>query len=39
MVQLGVAAPRLEKVLQRWSRQLLEQPTTKAFMARSKSVV
>jgi len=39
MAQLGVAAPRLEKVLQRWSRQLLEQPTTKAFMARSKSVV
>jgi hypothetical protein len=39
MVQLGVAAPRLEKVLQRWSRQLLEQPTTQAFMARGKSVV
>jgi len=39
MVQLGVAAPRLEKVLQRWSRQLLEQPATQAFLARGKSVV
>jgi ketosteroid isomerase-like protein len=36
MVQLGVAAPRLEKVLQRWSRQLLEQPGTQAFLARAK---
>jgi ketosteroid isomerase-like protein len=39
MVQLGVAAPRLEKVLQRWSRQLLEQPSTQAFLARRKSAV
>jgi hypothetical protein len=39
MVQLGVAAPRLEKVLQRWSRQLLEQPATQAFLVRGKSAV
>jgi hypothetical protein len=37
MVQLGVAAPRLEKVLQRWSRQLIEQPATQAFLTRGKS--
>lgn len=36
MVQLGVAAPRLEKVLLRWSRQLIEQPATQAFLARPK---
>ncbi len=36
MVQLGVAAPRLEKVLQRWSRQLLDQPATQDFLARAK---
>ena len=33
MVQLGVAAPRLEKVLLRWSRQLQEQPATVAFLS------
>ena len=36
MVQLGVAPARLEKVLQRWSRQLIEQPATQAFLARPK---
>lgn len=36
MVQLGVAAPRLEKVLQRWSRQLQDQPATQAFLAVAK---
>ena len=35
MVQLGVAAPRIEKVLQRWSRQLVDQPATQAFLARA----
>jgi ketosteroid isomerase-like protein len=39
MAQLGVAAPRLEKVLQRWSRQLLEQPATQAFLARAPKIV
>jgi len=36
MVQLGVAAPRIEKVLQRWGRQLVDQPATQAFLARRK---
>lgn len=36
MVQLGVAAPRIEKVLQRWGRQLIDQPATQAFLARAK---
>ena len=36
MAQLGVAAPRLEKVLQRWGRQLQEQPAAKSFLARAK---
>ena len=36
MVQLGVAPARLEKVLQRWSRQLIEQAATQAFLARPK---
>ena len=36
MVQLGVGSPRLEKVLQRWSRQLIAQPATQAFLARPK---
>lgn len=36
MVQLGVAAPRIEKVLQRWGRQLIDQPATQAFLARPK---
>ncbi len=36
MAQLGVAAPRLEKVLQRWGRQLQAQPATQAFLARPK---
>jgi ketosteroid isomerase-like protein len=35
MVQLGVAAPRIEKVLQRWSKQLVERPATQAFLARA----
>lgn len=36
MAQLGVAAPRLEKILQRWGRQLQDQPATQAFLARPK---
>jgi hypothetical protein len=36
MVQLGVNAQRIEKVLQRWSKQLLERPTSRAFLARPK---
>ena len=36
MVQLGVAPARLDKVLQRWSRQLIEQAATQAFLARPK---
>jgi len=36
MAQLGVAAPRLEKVLQKWGRQLREQPATQAWMAEGK---
>lgn len=37
MVQLGVAAPRLEKVLHKWGRQLREQPATQAWLARGKA--
>ncbi|HZB89847.1 MAG TPA: nuclear transport factor 2 family protein [Stellaceae bacterium] len=33
MVQLGVAAPWIEKVLQRWARQLLERPAVEAYLA------
>jgi ketosteroid isomerase-like protein len=36
MAQLGVAAPRIEKVLQRWGRQLRDVPATQAFLARPK---
>lgn len=36
MAQLGVAAPRLEKILQRWGRQLQDLPATQAFLARPK---
>ena len=36
MVQLGVTPLRLEKVLKRWSHDLLAQPDTKAFLARPK---
>lgn len=35
MVQLGVAAPRLEKVLQRWSREFSARPLVKAYLERS----
>jgi hypothetical protein len=35
MVQLGVAAPRLEKVLQRWARELKERPAVKHYLERS----
>lgn len=35
MVQLGVQPARMEKVLQRWSRQLQERPATQAFLARA----
>ena len=33
MVQLGVAAPRVEKVLQRWAGRLQERPEVKAYLA------
>jgi hypothetical protein len=36
MVQLGVAPQRMQKVLQRWARQLQERPATAAFLSRSK---
>ncbi len=36
MAQLGVAAPRIEKVLSRWGRQLVAQPATQAFLAQTK---
>lgn len=36
MVQLGVAPQRIEKVLQRWSKQLHERPASQAFLARAK---
>jgi len=34
MAQLGVAAPRLEKVLQRWARELRERPSVVSYLAR-----
>ena len=34
MVQLGVQSQRMEKVLQRWAKQLVERPATQAFLAR-----
>jgi ketosteroid isomerase-like protein len=37
MVQLGVNPGRMEKVLQRWSKQLQDRPATRAFLARPKS--
>ena len=37
MVQLGVAPQRIEKVLQRWSKQLQERPASQAFLARAKA--
>jgi hypothetical protein len=37
MVQLGVNAQRIEKVLQRWSKALHERPASRAFLARSPS--
>jgi hypothetical protein len=33
MVQLGVAAPRLEKVLQRWAKELRERPAVRDYLA------
>lgn len=36
MVQLGVTAARLEKVLQRWAKQLRERPAVRAFLLRPK---
>ena len=36
MVQLGVQAPRIEKVLQRWSKELHARPASRAFLARPK---
>lgn len=35
MAQLGVAAPRMEKVLNRWATALRAQPATQAYLARS----
>lgn len=37
MAQLGVNAQRVEKVLQRWAKQLREKPATAAYLARPKS--
>jgi len=34
MVQLGVAAPRIEKVLRRWAGQLGERPEVQAYLGR-----
>lgn len=39
MAQLGVAAPRIEKVLARWGRQLVDQPATQAWLAKGKPPV
>ena len=36
MAQLGVAAPRIEKVLARWGRQLIDQPVTQAWLRQGK---
>lgn len=36
MVQLGVAAPRIEKVLKRWSGQFLDRADVKAYVAQGK---
>jgi ketosteroid isomerase-like protein len=35
MVQLGVAAPRLEKVLQRWAGELQDRPAVAAYLKRA----
>ena len=37
MAQLGVDAARMAKVLSRWSRQLIDQPATQAYLARGKA--
>ncbi|HYM03947.1 MAG TPA: nuclear transport factor 2 family protein [Stellaceae bacterium] len=37
MVQLGVAAPRMEKVLRRWSNQLHERLAVRAYLAQGKT--
>jgi len=34
MVQLGVAAPRMEKILQRWARELQERPAVRSYLGR-----
>ncbi|OGB00349.1 MAG: hypothetical protein A3E25_11355 [Burkholderiales bacterium RIFCSPHIGHO2_12_FULL_69_20] len=36
MAQLGVAPERIAKVLARWGRQMMDQATTQAFLARTK---
>ena len=36
MAQLGVAAPRMEKVLQRWARQLRERPEVVTYLKRAR---
>ena len=36
MAQLGVAASRIEKVLARWGRQLVDQPATQAWLKQGK---
>ena len=36
MVQLGVNPQRMEKVLQRWSKQLQDRPAIRSFLARAR---
>jgi hypothetical protein len=36
MAQLGVAPERIAKVLARWGRQMMDLPTTQAFLARAR---
>ena len=36
MAQLGVEPARIAKVLARWGRQMVDQPSTQAFLARAK---
>lgn len=36
MAQLGVTAPRIEKVLLRWGQALRDRPETQAYLARAK---
>ncbi len=38
MVQLGVAAPRMERILQRWAGQLRERPAVQAYLRLTPSL-